>query len=80
MSVISSPGVPNNKYFDKHIESGDIDLNLENNPLSGNNSISMTGLIKLPNNLVKVSNFLKKPLRTCVDENYLNFQGDSLMS
>ena len=78
LSVISSPGVPNNKNFDKHIESGDIDLNLENNPLSGNNSIVMTGLIKLPNNLVKVSNFLKKPLRTCIDENYLNFSvGDS---
>ena len=81
MSVISRPGIPNTKSFDKHIESGDINLNLDNNPFVSNNHITVTGLMKLPNNLVKVSNFLKKPLRTCIDGNYLDFSvGDSFDS
>ena len=64
---------PEARPLDTHVESGDIDFDLIGNPFARDNNINITGIVKIPDENVKLSNFIEKPLRKCVDESYLDF-------
>ena len=63
---------PESRNLDTHIANGDISLNLEGNPLANGNNVNVVGIVKIPDENVKLSSFINGPLRHSVNENYID--------
>ena len=68
-----SKGFPESRPLDNHVESGNIEFDLNGNPFARDNSINITGFVKIPDENIKLSSFIEKPLRKSVNESYLDF-------